>query len=129
MFRARRLIFIAMIIFIFAITITGCSLNISLPQYDKGKEYNKDVLMQVSTINALLEGVYDGISPIGTLKKYGDFGIGTFAGLDGEMVELDNNFYQIKADGKVYDVADSILTPFAEVTFCLLYTSPSPRDG
>jgi len=117
MFRARRLIFIATIIFIFAITVTGCSLNISLPQQDKGKEYNKDVLMQVSTINALLEGVYDGISPIGTLKKYGDFGIGTFAGLDGEMVELDNNFYQIKADGKVYDPADSILTPFAEVTF------------
>jgi len=117
MFRMRRLIGITIIIFLCIIAISGCSFNFSLPQYDRGKESNRDILMQVSTINALLEGVYDGITSIGTLKKNGDFGIGTFAGLDGEMVELDNNFYQIKSDGKVYDVADSILTPFAEVTF------------
>jgi acetolactate decarboxylase len=30
------------------------------------------------------------------LKEYGDFGIGTFEGLDGEMVAVDGNFYQIK---------------------------------
>jgi len=33
------------------------------------------------------------------------------------MVGLNDNFYQIKADGMAYNVADSIQTPFATVTF------------
>lgn len=77
----------------------------------------KDVLFQTSTINALSEGVYDGEITYGELKKHGDVGIGTFNDLDGEMIELDGNFYQIKADGIVYLVDDSMRTPFAVVTF------------
>lgn len=46
----------------------------------------RDVLMQVSTIDALVNGIYDGVMSVGMLKKYGDFGIGTFEGLDGEYV-------------------------------------------
>ena len=57
-------------------------------------------MLQVSTIDALLEGVYDGVTSIGMLRQHRDFGIGTFAGLDGEMVGINDNFYQIKADGK-----------------------------
>lgn len=78
---------------------------------------SNDMLYQVSTINALLEGVYDGETEYGTLKQYGDFGIGTFSGLDGEMIELDGMVYQIKDDGIVYPVDDSMTTPFAGVTF------------
>lgn len=48
-----------------------------------------DILYQVSTINALLEGIYDGDTSYGELKQHGDFGIGTFSGLDGGMIELD----------------------------------------
>ena len=77
----------------------------------------KDVLFQTSTINALSVGVYDGEITYGELKKHGDVGIGTFNNLDGEMIELDGNFYQIKADGIVYPVDDSMRTPFAVVTF------------
>jgi len=44
-------------------------------------------------------------------------GIGTFEGLDGEMVGFDGNFFQIRADGIAYPVSDSIKTPFAAVTF------------
>jgi len=33
------------------------------------------------------------------LKQYGDFGLGTFDGLDGEMIGLEGKFYQVKADG------------------------------
>ena len=57
---------------------------------------NRDVLYQTSTINALLEGVYDGDITFHELKEHGDFGLGTFHALDGEMVALDGNFYQIK---------------------------------
>ncbi len=77
----------------------------------------QDVLFQASTINALLEGVYDGEVRCGKLAHYGDFGIGTFNGLDGEMVYLDSNFYQIKDDGKVYSVIKAAKSPFATVTF------------
>ena len=44
---------------------------------------------QVSTINALIQGVYDGQMTMKDLKKHGNFGIGTFEGLDGEMIALD----------------------------------------
>lgn len=76
-----------------------------------------DKLFQYSTISALQGGLYDGEITIGELKKFGNFGIGTFNSLDGEMVAVENDFMQIKSDGKVYHVADSIKTPFAAVAF------------
>jgi acetolactate decarboxylase len=78
---------------------------------------NRETLYQVSTIDALLQGIYDGIEPIGELKRHGDFGIGTFDALDGEMIVLDGSVYQAKADGKIYLVADTATTPFATVTY------------
>jgi acetolactate decarboxylase len=74
------------------------------------------ILYQVSTINALLQGVYEGVISIGELETHGDFGIGTFDGLDGEMLALDGNYYQIKTDGIVYPVSEDMTTPFATVT-------------
>ena len=77
----------------------------------------REVIFQVATLGSLMQGVYDGEVTFGQLKAYGDTGIGTFNGLDGEMIFLDGRFYQIKADGKAYPVADSVKTPFAVVTF------------
>ncbi len=76
-----------------------------------------DVLYQVSTIDALLQGVYDGVLPAGKLKTHGDFGIGTLDGLEGEMLALDGNYYQIKTDGIAYPVTEEMTTPFATVTY------------
>lgn len=78
---------------------------------------NGDILFQTSTISALLEGVYDGHLTCKELKKHGDTGIGTFHGLDGEMVMLNGNVYQVKADGAACVADDSLTTPFAVVTF------------
>jgi acetolactate decarboxylase len=75
-----------------------------------------DTLFQISTINALMNGAYKGEMTFGDLKRYGDLGIGTFDGLDGEMIGLEGKFYQIKADGVAYPVPDSMTTPFAVVT-------------
>jgi acetolactate decarboxylase len=80
-------------------------------------KHSTDTLFQVSTIDALLEGIYDGEMAFGELKEHGDFGIGTFDALDGEMIALDGAFYQIKADGVAYPADDSMTTPFAAVTF------------
>jgi len=78
---------------------------------------NNDVLYQVSTINALFEGIYDGNTTVKDLRKHGDFGIGTFNALDGEMVALDGKFYQIKSNGFAYPVNDSQKSPFAMVKY------------
>ena len=78
---------------------------------------NEEVLYQTSIINALLGGVYDGNITFKELKRHGDLGLGTFNNLDGEMIGLDGEFYQIKADGIAYPVDDMMKTPFAVVTF------------
>ncbi|MBN1162091.1 MAG: acetolactate decarboxylase [Dehalococcoidales bacterium] len=77
----------------------------------------RETMTQISTIDALLNGVYDGVMTYGVLKEYGDFGIGTFKALDGEMLAFDREFYQVKADGIAYPVTDDMETPFAMVTF------------
>ncbi|MFO7945486.1 MAG: acetolactate decarboxylase, partial [Armatimonadota bacterium] len=77
----------------------------------------RETLCQTSTINALLDGIYDGSVTYGALSERGDFGIGTFNGLDGEMIAFDGQIWQIKADGKAYEVADTMHTPFAAMTF------------
>ena len=61
-------------------------------------------LFQTSTIDALLDGNYDGDISFAELEANGDFGLGTFDALDGEMVALYGVFYQIRADGRAYPV-------------------------
>lgn len=79
-------------------------------------EVAEETLFQTSTINALVEGVYRGDLTVGELKEHGDFGLGTFNDLDGEMVVLDGQVYQLRSDGTAHGVEDGIKTPFATVT-------------
>lgn len=73
-------------------------------------------LYQVSTATALVEGIYEGAVRIGTLREHGDFGLGTFEDLDGEMAVADGHFYQVRSDGSVREVDDDVLSPFAVIT-------------
>ena len=75
-----------------------------------------DTLFQVSTIDALMQGVFEGFYSFNDLMDQGDFGIGTFDALDGEMVALDGEYYQVKADGVAYPVQGNMTAPFAAVT-------------
>lgn len=79
----------------------------------QAKEPQPDPVYQVSTIDALLQGVYDGEISCQTLTSHGDLGIGTFNGLEGEMVVLDGTVYQVKVDGTVHEMAPETTTPFA----------------
>jgi len=74
-------------------------------------------ITQTSTIDALLAGDYDGFVTGAELLKYGDFGIGTFHRLDGEMILSGGAIYQVRADGKVYRPDLDIEAPFATVCF------------
>jgi alpha-acetolactate decarboxylase len=71
---------------------------------------------QFSTISALLEGVYDGDVTVADILRHGDFGLGTFNHLDGEMVILDGVCYRLRADGTATRAAPTDRTPFAAVT-------------
>ncbi|MFE9611901.1 acetolactate decarboxylase [Streptomyces sp. NPDC006012] len=91
-------------------------------------------VFQTSTIGALLAGVYDGDVTIGELLEHGDFGLGTFNRLDGEMLVLDGVCYHLRADGSVRPAGDDELTPFAAVTrfapdIRLKVTAPCCREA
>ena len=73
-------------------------------------------LFQVSTSGALVQGVYERAVSSKLLLNYGDFGLGTFENLDGEMVVLDGAVYQVRSDGEVSKIVDEVGTPFAVVT-------------
>ncbi|HWB25328.1 MAG TPA: acetolactate decarboxylase [Chitinophagaceae bacterium] len=76
-----------------------------------------DFMYQYSIMDALQAGVYDGNLTFGALKKKGDFGIGTFNTLDGEMIMLDGNVYKMRHDGTIATVPDKDSTPLAFVKF------------
>ncbi len=80
-----------------------------------GLAAEQKILFQTSTIQALMNGVYDGDFSFEELSRHGDQGLGTFQALDGEMVAVEGKFYQVKSDGKVYPVIPTQKTPFAEV--------------
>lgn len=71
---------------------------------------------QTSLLSALMGGVYDGDVSVGDLLQHGDFGLGTFNALDGEMIVLDGKAYRMTGDGRAAEVADDALTPYAAVT-------------
>jgi acetolactate decarboxylase len=73
-------------------------------------------LYQVSTSTALVEGIYRGAVTVGHLLEHGDFGLGTFDGLDGEMVICDGRAWQVRADGSVREASLAASSPFAMVT-------------
>lgn len=74
------------------------------------------VLYQTSTMGALLDGIYDGNVTIADLLLHGDFGVGTFNRLDGEMVVNDGVCYHLYANGEARVADADELTPFAAVT-------------
>lgn len=74
-------------------------------------------IFQTATIDALLDGVYEGEFTIGELREHGDFGLGTFNELDGELVAFDGGFHQLRSDGTAVPAGPADRTPFAAVTF------------
>ena len=74
-------------------------------------------VFQISTSGALVAGVYDGEVNVQTILEHGDFGLGTFAHLDGEMVVVDGHVYRVQGSGRVSEAAPEAGAPFAVVTW------------
>ncbi len=88
----------------------------------------KNTLTQVSTIDALLAGAYDGEVTAGELMRYGNFGLGTFDGLEGELIAIDHQVYQARADGSVVLMPATATTPFAAVVSFIPDKTPGITD-
>jgi acetolactate decarboxylase len=96
---------------------TGESLNHAVSSVlAEGLDIEHHTLYQVSTSGALVEGVYQGCVSVGTIRRHGDFGLGTFDGLDGEAILLDGTCWQARGDGSVQVAPDSALAPFFVAT-------------
>ena len=74
-------------------------------------------LYQVATLQSLTQGCYDGAVSVKKLLKFGNNGIGTFEGADGELILIDGVVYKGKADGKTYPAEKYELVPFANAAF------------
>lgn len=96
------------------VALTGCA-----QEQTNGSENGnslENVLFQYSTINALMLGLYDGEMMLKELKEHGTFGVGTINRIDGEMIILDGEFYQIDSEGELHLLDETTKTPFAVIT-------------
>ena len=80
-------------------------------------ENDRETIYQVALLQSLTQGYYDGIIKVSELKEHGDIGIGTFEGVNGEMIVLNGTVYQALGDGSVQEAADDETVPFSNVTF------------
>lgn len=81
------------------------------------KTENTDRVYQYSLFTALANSIYDGSFTVAGAKNKGDMGLGTYNGLDGEMIVNNGKVYQFPADGKVKMPDDNSLVPFTVVKF------------
>lgn len=72
-------------------------------------------MVQLSTIQALAQGLYTAIATLDDMRAEGNVGIGTYEHLDGEMIHLDSCVYRFDEDGFLHQETDR-RTPFFVVT-------------
>ena len=84
---------------------------------NQGQRDNRLELHQVSVMSALMDGVYEGEMTLAELFGKGDFGLGTFNGLDGELIAFDGEAFQLRSDGSARPATGDQKTPYAVVTF------------
>ncbi|MCK5801270.1 MAG: acetolactate decarboxylase [Lentisphaeria bacterium] len=75
----------------------------------------RDTVFQTSIMNASATGGHNGEMTCHELRRHGNFGIGTFDHLGGEMVLLKGKVYQIEADGRIRRMNPSDKVPLATV--------------
>jgi acetolactate decarboxylase len=95
----------------------GCLESEPLGVPMRGQPHDGDELVQFSLLSALAAGDYAGGAPLQQVLQFGDLGVGTFDRLDGEMILLDGQIFQVLADGQVVPRDGAGASPFATVTF------------
>ena len=72
-------------------------------------------LVQFGTMQMLVERLLDGFVSAKEMLESGNTGIGTGAGVDGELIMLDGVAYQVDVQGHVNRVADDFPIAFGDV--------------
>ncbi len=109
------------LLFAMSVLLTACgTININVNTNNgasDGGSADREVINQVSLLQGLTFGDYNGSVPVGRLKELGDTGIGTFDALNGELIMLEGTVYRAAFDGSIETVADDETIPFSNVTF------------
>lgn len=82
---------------------------------------------QISTLQALALGFSKSVITVEELLRHGNFGLGTFEDVDGEMIVLDGKCYRAKDNGDAVLAEYDRGTPFA--TVCNFQPSRSEEFG
>ncbi|QTF09946.1 acetolactate decarboxylase [Brenneria izadpanahii] len=94
-----------------------CAEEIAAYAINHHKHHSDCVIYQTSLMSGLINGVYEGSRTMAELLEHGDFGLGTFNNLDGELVAFNSNIFQLRADGSARAARPDQKTPFAVMTF------------
>ena len=76
-----------------------------------------DTITFAGTYADLSRGGYAGFIAVSNIVRFGDFGLGTFDGLDGEMLIYSGDVYRVDGTLAAAPAESSVTTPFAVVTF------------
>lgn len=82
---------------------------------------NDGKMYQVSTLQALMLGYSRSVITVSELLSHGDFGLGTFSDVDGEMIVVDGSCYRATKYGDVVVAEPDRGVPFS--TVCTMYDS------
>ena len=95
----------------------SCAEDVARRFAEHAKHSDDMVLYQTSLMSGLIDGVYEGDVTIKELLEHGDFGLGTFNQLDGELIAFDSHVHHLKEDGSAHVARPDQKTPFACMTF------------
>ena len=106
----KKLVFVLILVGLLAVSAVSAQNSLFL------NNNNDDSMYQVSLMQAFMHGEYSGVITVGDFKTHGDIGLGTFEGVNGEMIVLDGVVYQAAADGSINAMPDNETIPFATIT-------------
>ncbi len=104
-------------LFAMSVGLGGCASTDCNSTLAGAKNSDNDTVFQVALLHSLIQGYYDEVLTVGELKRHGNFGLGTFEGVNGEMIVLDGVVHQALHDGSVVLPDDSEPVPFSNVTY------------
>ncbi|MEE3651167.1 MULTISPECIES: acetolactate decarboxylase [unclassified Brenneria] len=99
------------------INVDSCAEEIASYAIAHQKHHSDCVIYQTSLMSGLINGVYEGSRTMKELLEHGDFGLGTFNNLDGELVAFNSRIFQLRSDGSARNALPHQKTPFAVMTF------------
>jgi acetolactate decarboxylase len=109
----KRRIITAIALIILGVILTG---SVLLTGCTSAQTAGKSLYIS-GTYGSLSRGVYDGDVTIADLTRQGDFALGNFNAIDGEMVAVDGKYYRIGPGGLLNSVDDNMRMPNTTATF------------